>query len=388
MASDSNKALLPAGLADDLPPHADNEAAVIDSLVAAFRAYGYERVKPPLIEFEASLLDGPGAALAQQTFRVMDPQSQRMLGVRADMTVQVARIAATRLRDRPRPLRLSYAGQVLRTRGSQLRPERQFAQAGFELIGSNSLEADLEAVVLAVEALRGAGVKDLSVDITLPHLMATVAKELGIDTDRLSRLREALDRKDAAALAPFEEVDRQGFLTRMLDATGPADTALKKLKALQLPSESAGLVDAAANLVDMVRETLDDVALTLDPTEYRGFEYHSGISFSVFARDVRGELGRGGRYTLEGGEPATGFSVYLDSLRRAVPRRDAGPLVYVAASEGFDACRRLHGEGWRTLRGFDDGGESAARRLGCTHILRGAEVVSLGLDNEKKRGQD
>ena len=112
MVSETSKALLPAGLADDLPPEADIEAAVVGALMATFRAHGYERVKPPLIEFEESLLAGPGAALAQQTFRIMDPQSQRMLGVRADMTVQVARIAETRLRERPRPLRLSYAGQV------------------------------------------------------------------------------------------------------------------------------------------------------------------------------------------------------------------------------------------------------------------------------------
>src|SRR3546814_6985081 len=99
-------------------------------------------------------------------FRVMDPVSQRMMGRRNDVTLQVARIAATRLRDAVRPLRMAYAGQVLRVRGSQLRPERQFAQAGFELIGSDALAADVETGVLAAEAVAALGVPGLSLDLT------------------------------------------------------------------------------------------------------------------------------------------------------------------------------------------------------------------------------
>ena len=132
MTSNDNdhRGLLPAGLADLLPPDAAREARAIDVAIERFAAFGYERVKPPLVEFEESLLGGPGAALAPQTFRLMDPVSQRMMGVRPDMTVQVARIAVTRLKHEPRPLRLSYGGNVIRVRGSALKPERQFAQVG------------------------------------------------------------------------------------------------------------------------------------------------------------------------------------------------------------------------------------------------------------------
>ena len=137
MTSNDNdhRGLLPAGLADLLPPDAAREARAIDVAIERFAAFGYERVKPPLVEFEESLLGGPGAALAPQTFRLMDPVSQRMMGVRPDMTVQVARIAVTRLKHEPRPLRLSYGGNVIRVRGGALKPERQFAQVGTELIG-------------------------------------------------------------------------------------------------------------------------------------------------------------------------------------------------------------------------------------------------------------
>src|SRR5512147_1936231 len=153
-ANDNNhRGLLPAGLADLLPPDAAREARAVDAAIERFAAFGYERVKPPLVEFEESLLGGPGAALASQTFRLMDPVSQRMMGVRPDMTTQVARIATTRLAHRPRPLRLSYAGQVLRVRGSQLRPERQFGQVGAEIVGAAEAAADAEVVLMATAAL-------------------------------------------------------------------------------------------------------------------------------------------------------------------------------------------------------------------------------------------
>src|SRR3712207_6204015 len=105
-----HRALLPAGFNDGLPPDAAHEAATVGRMLAVLASHGYDRVSPPLVEFEATLLAGMGAAMAGQTFRLMDPVSQRMLGLRADMTLQVARIAASRLAHAPRPLRLCYAG--------------------------------------------------------------------------------------------------------------------------------------------------------------------------------------------------------------------------------------------------------------------------------------
>src|SRR5581483_2434326 len=203
MASNDNdhRGLLPAGLGDLLPPDAAREARAIDVAIERFAAFGYQRVKPPMVEFEESLLGGPGAALASQTFRLMDPVSQRMMGVRPDMTLQVARIAVTRLKHVERPLRLSYGGNVIRVRGSALKPERQFAQVGAELFGVDTAEADAEAVLLAVDALRAIGVDDLTVDLNLPTLVAAVTGGLKIEGEPQRRLRRALDRKDEAAVA-------------------------------------------------------------------------------------------------------------------------------------------------------------------------------------------
>src|SRR5689334_22475767 len=171
MSEAPHPALLPTGMHDLLPPEAEIEAAVVSQLMATLASHGYERVKPPLVEFEETLLSGAGAAMATMTFRMMDPASHRMIGVRADMTPQIARIAATRLADAPRPLRLSYAGQVLRVTASEMRPERQVGEVGAELIGAAGPAADVEAIAVAGEALRAIGVPCLSVDITLPRLV-------------------------------------------------------------------------------------------------------------------------------------------------------------------------------------------------------------------------
>ena len=378
MTDYANKALLPDGLRDDLPPDAEYEARAIERLLRTFSSYGYRRVKPPLIEFEESLLAGPGGAVAPRMFRLMDPVSQRMLGVRADITPQIARIASTRLGRAERPLRLSYAGQVLRTRGGQLRPERQFAQAGVELIGAPGLAAEAELVELAAGALTELGVAELSVDFCLPTLVRELCQAYGFDAETSERVRLALDAKDAAGLAAAP-ADEAKVLARLLAAAGPATGAMEALAALDLPAPAAAMCAGLGELVGLVRAAAPDLALTIDPGEFRGFEYESGICFTLFARGVRGELGRGGRYRLDGGEPAVGFTIYLDSLLRALTDRPRDSLVYLPFATGYGQARELRGEGWDTVRGLEseDDAEAEARRLGCSHIFAAGKVEEL-----------
>mgnify|MGYP006278740455 CR=1 FL=1 len=381
MTANADQALLPAGLQDLLPPAAAQEAGAVEQLIQAFGAYGYERVKPPLIEFEDALLAGAGAALAQQTFRLMDPVSQRMLGVRADMTTQVARIATSRLSRAPRPLRLCYGGQVLRVTGSQLRPERQFAQVGAELIGSESEHADAEALIMAVGGLSGIGAQALTVDLNLPPLVAALAERLQLDAEVTQRLRQALDRKDAAAVDQLAG-DHAPLFQGLLRAAGPAEDALKDLAALDLPERVQREADRLKRVVALVQAALPDLTLTVDPVEHRGFEYHQGVTFTIYARGVRGELGRGGRYTTDaaGGpsEPATGFTLFMDSVLRALPEPQTPSRVYVPHAHAGQAAE-LRAAGWTALTGLapEDDPMAEARRLGCTHLLKSGDVQPL-----------
>lgn len=389
MTSPGEKALLPAGLTDVLPPYAAQEAAVVERLIACFAAHGYERVKPPLLEFEDTLLSGAGATLAQQTFRLMDPVSQHMMGLRADMTPQVARIAATRLRHAPRPLRLCYAGQVLQVKGSQLRPERQFGQVGAELIGAPQERADAEVVLLAAEALAGVGVESLSVDLNLPPLVGALAAGLGLDPARTAALRQALDRKDVAAVEEIAGAQAPMFQA-LVRAAGPVEAALAALARLSLPQAAAAEVARLRRVVDLIRARAAQLALTVDPVEHRGFEYQTGISFIVFARGVRGELGRGGRYAADGpgdgqgapgseAESSTGFTLYMDSVQRALPEPEAPRRIYLPAGCGPERGRELRAQGWITVCGLEDeeDPEVEARRLGCGHAFIGERIVEL-----------
>ena len=382
-----NPALLPAGLRDLLPPEAETEAAAVEVLMDVFAAHGYQRVKPPLLEFEDSLLSGSGGAVAEQTFRLMDPDSQRMMGLRADTTPQVARIATTRLSAAPRPLRLSYAGQCLRVRGSQLAPDRQVAQAGIELIGCDSPAADAELLLVAAEALARVGLTRLSFDLTSPALVPALLDDAGIIGAQRAALARGLDRKDAA------EVTRHGgalagLLTELLLAAGPADRALAALAAAPLPAAAAELAARLAATVAAIRARAPDLRLTVDPVEFRGFRYHTGVSVTIYAPGRHEELGRGGRYICGDAEPATGLTLFPDAVLRAAPARVARPRVFLPL--GADPARAvaLRGEGFATVAALDNNNLlDEARRIGCAFVLDGQHLIALD-GNSAIRGDE
>ncbi len=376
-------ALLPAGMHDLLPPEAELEAQVVSRLMAILAAHGYQRVKPPLVEFEETLLSGAGAAMATATFRTMDPESHRMVGVRADMTPQIARIAATRLGAAARPLRLSYAGQVLRVKGSEIRPERQIGQVGAELIGAEGPGADVEVIATAGEALAALGVPHLSVDITTPTLVPAVTEAFGIDGERATALRAALDRKDAAAVA--QTAGEAGELLGMLlAAAGPAAAALAALDRVELPARARAERARLGTVLDGLAAAAPRLKATVDPVENRGFEYHSGISFTFFAGGgSTGELGRGGRYQAGDpavAEPATGFTLYTDTILRTLPEMPTPRRLLLPLAADRGRADRLREQGWITVAALDSVADwrAEARRLGCSHVLVGGEPLALG----------
>lgn len=376
----ARRGLLPAGLRDVLPLDAAHEATVIEALITTVSAEGYDRVKPPLVEFESSLFAGPGAAMRESTFRLMDPMSQRMMGVRADVTVQIARIAATRLKDAPRPLRLCYAGEVLRVMAGQLNPERQLEQVGAELVGPNSIEADVEAILLAVEALRSAGAEHLSVDITAPRLVPELLAVHELDGSAGAALRAAIDRKELAEVRALGG-DAAATLNLLMDAAGARERGIEKLSGVILPDDARTALDRLIEVSGRIAEAEPGLNVTIDPVENRGFEYYTGIGFSLFSRGVRGELGRGGRYVVDGtgGEGSVGFTLYMETVLRALPDPCLGERLYLP----YDTPRHIgssHREqGWVTVAGLigetDIDGE--ARRLGCSHVLDGPDLRAL-----------
>jgi len=372
------RALLPQGLRDILPPDADHEADAVSRIMACFTQHGYLRVKPPLIEFEETLLDGAGAATSSHCFRVMDPLSQNMMGLRADMTPQVARIAVARLAGAPRPLRLSYTGDVLRVKGSQLNPERQTCQAGLELIGSDSLAADAEVLVLAATALGDVGVPDISVDLSLPTLVPMILKESGLSQQACTKVRDALNHKDAAMVRD-EGGAAASTLLALLEAAGPLDRAIERLNGLSLPSDAVALWERLIAVVALIRQSAPTLALTLDPVENRGFEYHTGLAFTIFSRRGGGELGRGGRYLAGGDETATGATLFLDGVLSVARPAERGKTLFIPFGADQTRSLALRADGWITIHGLEPVSDlkGEAKRLGCGYVLGATDIESV-----------
>ena len=357
--------LLPEGLEDRLPLEAARITAMMRACLDVLDAHGYDRVRPPLLEFEASLVGrmaGVSVGEASAMFRFVDPASLRTLALRSDMTPQVGRIAATSLKTAARPLRLAYCGDTVVIKASQLDPARERLQLGAELIGSDSVAAASEAVMLAIEALTAAGLTGISVDFTLPDLVDTLsAKAFPLSDDQIEAVRRELDTKDAGGL---KAAGGAAYLP-LLYATGPFEAALAALRDVDaggaLKSRLDGLEQIAAHIGDAAR-------ITLDPTERHGFEYQSWFGFTLYAEGLRRAAGRGGTYRIAGSnEPATGFTLYLDRLADAAPQPQAARTCYLPLGHDRAAAAKLRAEGWRTRAQLAEGEDAAA--LGCDYVL-------------------
>ena len=351
--------LLPEGFHDRLPPAADAASRLESRVLGVARGYGYEQVDPPLAEFADELAARLKAGGLRDAVRFVDPVSQRTLAIRPDLTAQVGRIAATRMGHHPRPVRLSYAGPVMKLSASELDPLRSMRQIGCELIGLDTVAAATEVVQVAIEALQAAGVTGLSVDFTLPDLVDTLAA----DTPDLEALRERLDAKDAGGVAAIDS----RYLP-LIEAAGPFDAAMARLRAIdsgKLSSRLDGLAKVAAAIEGQA-------ALTLDPTERHGFEYQSWLGFSLFASGVRGEIGRGGSYTIIHGdgreEAAVGFSLYADPILDAGLGTGDRQRLFLPFGTPAGLGAKLRAEGWVTVAALEEGDTPEAQL--CSHVLR------------------
>lgn len=315
--SRTEASLLPVGLYDQLPPAAEMETHALHTLLRSFGHFGYAQVGAPLLEFEETLLSGKGADLGPHSFRIMDPISHRMLALRADMTMQIARIASDRLRDEPRPLRLCYAGQTLRVQSESLHPRRQFRQVGIELISETTLNdgADAEVIGVALSALHATGLTDICLDLNAPGLVRALLAPLGMKTEAQQDLERSLARKDPTMLTGAGLPDRlRDILLTLIKASGSAAHALPILRDVALTEATAKQRDQLCALVETLNRQWPDLAISMDVTGMRGFEYHHGVSFSFFSAATSAELGRGGRYMLDETSEATGATLYLDAM--------------------------------------------------------------------------
>lgn len=338
------------------------------TILESFRHFGYQEVSPPLVEFEDSLLEQ--SSLDRQTFRVMDPSSQKMMGIRADMTPQIARIAANRMADAPLPLRLGYAGTCLRIKGEGLQKRRQLVQAGIECIGAEDTLHLIEILRCALSGLEAVEVDDLVLDVTLPGLTHELLESF--DAAERQEIQEAISQKDRHRIQATGHA-----LSSILLALIDGITA-EEIESLlpKLPSMAAKWLKK----VNAFTEAFPNLTITLDPLEESGFGYYEGIAFSLFSTQLACEIGRGGHYRAHENLPAYGLTLYLTPLLEQRQSEDNTPRCYVMPQANEEICADLRKKGWYTLYGSARSAAEAkieASAQGCQHLLEKDEVINV-----------
>ena len=372
----SQKGLLPAGLSDVLYPNAEIQAKTIEKLLDVFSSYGYLRVKPPLVEFEDSLLlDGPGSLLKDSTFRIMDPLSQKMMAVRSDMTAQISRISSTRMSHLARPLRLSYSGDVLRVKGDSFNMDRQKTQVGAELIGMQSERIDAEIILLCVKSLVSIDVSSITIDLNLPFLRDYLLKEIPVSSR--DKINEAIDRKDQNLIKKLK-IKNSDLILDFMKAAGDYNHSIKILSRLKLDNFAAEARDYLLNVGKIIKENDSLVNISIDPLENRGFKYHTGLSFTLFSQNHKGEIAKGGRYQTISKETATGFTIYTEKLYNTSNDLIERNLVYIPFLN-IRIAEKIIKKGYKVIFGKKSNNdiELDAREMGCKYIWNNETIEKI-----------
>ena len=374
--------LLPEGIEEILPPAASRLERLRRELLDLYARWGYELVIPPLIEFLESLLTGAGDDLELQTFKLTDQLSGRMMGVRADMTPQVARMDAHRIK-RTGPTRLCYMGPVLRTRADGFGGSRSPYQAGVELYGHRGHESDLEVLTLMLETLATAGVGDVHLDLGHVAIFRELARLTGLDQEREALLFEALQRQAfpeihqhlAAWALPKSHAELLLALAELNGGVEVLDEADARLAAAGAAVSAA--LTTLRRLVTSLQRQWPELPIHIDLAELRGYHYHTGVVFAAYVPGQGQAVAQGGLYDEIGqvfgrARPATGFSTDLATLLLlgSTPTT-SGSGIYAPSLADAALDQRvaeLRAQGERVIRALP-GAEAAPGDLGCDRVL-------------------
>jgi ATP phosphoribosyltransferase regulatory subunit len=347
--------LLPEHIADILPAEAARVERVRRQLLDQAARRGFELIIPPLLEHLDSLLSGTGRELELQTYTLVDQLSGRLLGLRADTTPQAARIDA-HLLNRDGVTRLCYCGPVLHTRPGGAGASREPLQFGAEIFGHAGLEAEMEVLDLALEAVAEAGVARPVVDLADARILRGVLAGVALDSVGLNDIVEALSRKDAAALDgltdQLPDAARAG-LRFLLDAYGGLGVLHQARAALPARTLIGHALDDLSRLASHLQRSHPGVQVGFDLADMGGYAYYSGVRFAMYAHGASQALARGGRYDEVGAvfgrnRPAVGFSLDVKTLAQRLASGVATGTVRAPWSESPEfaaAVRRLRDAG-------------------------------------------
>jgi ATP phosphoribosyltransferase regulatory subunit len=377
---------LPAGMRDLLPDEAAHQRALSRTVLDRFALFGYRLVTPPAFELAHVVERGLGAGAAADVLRFIEPESGDVAVLRPDMTPQIARIVATRMREHAPPYRLAYEGTVVRRRSGRAKKHRQIPQVGVELCGVSDVSADLELLELAADALRAAGLTKFTIDVS----DAGIVRELLADVpaDRAADVTIALAKKDEAMLAEHAKgLACAASLLALPRSSGGRDALEETVKIVTSNTRARAAAQRLLALFDEATARGLGPYLTADAGEVRGFAYYTGTTFSIYAEGPGEPIGAGGRYDellSRFGAPmaAVGFGLDLDTLAWALrvagaPGLPRNGVVYVGAGDdGRVAALRARGIPTVAI-GYHDAALAHARSWGFAAVWSGATLFDV-----------
>ncbi|MGD8419873.1 MAG: ATP phosphoribosyltransferase regulatory subunit [Gammaproteobacteria bacterium] len=381
----SKRWLLPDGVQETLPPDALAVESLRHDILRLFHDWGYDLVMPAMIEYMDSLLTGTAHSLDRRTFALVDQLSGKQMGVRSDMTPQVARIDAHLLADdarRHRVSRLCYCGHLLHTIGDGINSSRTPLQIGAEIFGSPAISADVEVASLMVETLHAVGLGEMSLDIGHVGIFRSLVGNTALDGEQENRLFDMLQRKSIPDLQSYLQrlplEDRQREQLYQLALLNGDESVIDDARKLyhDAADELFVTLDAMSSVVQSLRKKYPDTLIHCDLSELRGYSYHTGLVFAAFLPGQGREIARGGRYDDVGevfgnARPATGFSADLLSLYQlsgASGKFEQGILVPDESDEALaDLVREQRAKGERVIVDLT-GGKSSAAEQQCNRV--------------------
>jgi len=378
-----NRWLLPEGIDEYLPAQALRLERLRRELLDTFYGWGYELVIPPLIEYLESLLVGAGHDLDLETFKLIDQATGRLMGVRADMTPQVARIDAHHLK-RDLPVRLCYIDAVLHTRRNGFASSRNPLQVGAELYGHAGIESDIEMLRLMVKTLRVAGLDYFHIDLGHVGIFRALARDAGLSEEQESFLFDIMQRKAMPEIEDFLtgldlDSKHRRMLTGLVTLHGGAEVLDEARSCLKQASREVRVaLDNLQQMAEAAQCQLATINLHYDLAELRGYRYQSGVVFAAFVPGFGQEIARGGRYDEIGrlfgrARPATGFSSDLKTLLSLSPFREESRGGILAPPWAEDdelrtMIRGLRSQGERVIYSLPGVTEDAAA-MECDRVL-------------------
>lgn len=376
--------LLPEGIEEILPEEARHLECLRRRILDTFACWGYELVIPPFIDYLDSLLTGSGHDLELQTFKLTDQLSGEMLGVRSDMTPQVARIDAHNI-NAEWPTRLCYTGTILHTKGDPLEKTRSPMQIGAELYGHAGLESDVEVIRLMLEMLAMSGLQNVHLDLGHVGIYRALSRQAGLTDAQEAELFDVLQRKARPELqelmAGYSINDQlKTMFLKLPQLNGGRETIAKAREVLL--SANGEVKEALANLeaiADKLTRNFPSLPVSFDLAELRGYHYHTGVVFAAFVPTVGHEIARGGRYDNIGAifgraRAATGFSAdlkVLSALGKASCKKNPQVLIFAPYADDaalHEKIRDLRAEGLAVVQQLP-GQTGTAQELGCTSVL-------------------